>query len=386
MSRSILTKKWYSSFSFNKLLYPLLNILERAPLLESRCNRPLQMDFNDQLNALIFFHLEEHTSGSQLIQTLKEDVFARESIAPKKGIAKSSFFEAMNDRGLEQFLYVFQELQEQAAAVLPQKHPELGQLVAIDGSLIDAVLSMTWADYRAGSKKAKTHIGFDINRGIPRKIFLTEGNGGERPFVSIILQPGETGVTDRGYQSHKIFDLLPSEGKHYVARIKKNTTKICLASYLLDPESIVFYDAKVLLGQQGINQTEKPLRLVGYTVEGIEYWVATDRFDLTAEQIALIYKLRWDIETFFAWWKRHLKVYHLISRSQHGLMIQILAGLITYLLLAIYCHEEHGEPVSIKRVRELRSKIINETRGIDSFQPDTEKTGGKSTHNLHAIP
>ena len=51
--------------------------------------------------------LEEHTSGSQLIQTLKEDVFAREHIAQKKGIAKSSFFEAMNDRGLDQFLYVF---------------------------------------------------------------------------------------------------------------------------------------------------------------------------------------------------------------------------------------------------------------------------------------
>jgi len=386
MSRSVLTKKWHHSFSFGKLKHPLHNIMERAPLLESRCNRPLQMEFEDQLNALIFFHLEEHTSGSHLIQTLKEDVFAREHIAPKKGIAKSSFFEAMNDRGLDQFLYVFQELQNQAAAVLPQKHPELGQLVAIDGSLIDAVLSMTWADYRGGVKKAKTHIGFDINRGIPRKIFLTEGNGGERPFVSKILQPGETGVLDRGYQSHKNFDLLQSEEKHFVCRIKANTIKICLESYPLLPESIVFYDAKVLLGQQGINQTEGALRLVGYTVKGKEYWVATDRFDLTAEQIALIYKLRWDIETFFAWWKRHLKVYHLISRSQQGLLIQILAGLITYLLLAIYCHEEHGEHVSIKRVRELRNKIVNETRDIDSCQTDMELKGNKSTQNRHAIP
>jgi len=29
--------------------------------------------------------------------------------------------------------------------------------------------------------------------------------------------------------------------------------------------------------------------------------------------------------------------------------------------LAIYCHEEHGEPVSINRVRELCIKIRNET-------------------------
>ena len=153
--------------------------------------------------------------------------------------------------------------------------------------------------------------------------------------------------------------------------------KVCALSDFQD--TIVFYDAKVLLGQKGVSQTEKPLRLIGYEIEGIQYWVASDRFDLTAEQIAFIYKLRWDIETFFAWWKRHLKVYHLISRSRHGLMIQMLAGLITYLLLAIYCHEEHGEPVSIKRVRQLRNKILNESRVAEFNEPDIEPQDINST-------
>ncbi|MBV5338214.1 MAG: hypothetical protein J0665_01460 [Deltaproteobacteria bacterium] len=129
------------------------------------------MTLDDQLNVPIFFHLEEHTSGRHIVQSLKEDYFARTHIAPEKGIAKSSFFEAMNARGLKQFLYVFDELQKQAGDLLPQIFPELGQLVVLDGSLIDAVLSMAWADYRGGSKKTKKHIGFDINRGIPRKYF-----------------------------------------------------------------------------------------------------------------------------------------------------------------------------------------------------------------------
>ncbi len=386
MPRLLSAKAKFSTVSFKKLKHPLKKILEKAPPLESRCNRPLQMDFNDQLNALIFFHLEEHASGRHLLQDLKEDDFAREHIAPEKGISKTSFFEAMNDRGLAQFLYVFNALQEQARTVLPQKFPELGQLVAIDGSLIDSVLSMTWADYRGGAKKAKTHIGFDINRGIPRKIFLTAGNDGERPFVSKILEPGETGVLDRGYQHHKNFDILQSEGKHFVCRIKANTIKECLESIPLIEDTIVFYDAKVLLGQKGVCQTEKPLRLIGYEVEGIQYWVASDRFDLTAEQIAFIYKLRWDIETFFSWWKRHLKVYHLISRSRHGLMIQMLAGLITYLLLAIYCHEQHGEPVSIKRVRQLRNKILNESRVTESNESDREHLDNNPTKKLYASP
>ena len=43
-------------------------------------------------------------------------------------------------------------------------------------------------------------------------------------------------------------------------------------------------------------------------------------------------------------------------------MVQILAGLITCLLLAIYCHDQHEEKVSIKRVRQLRIQIQNELR------------------------
>jgi hypothetical protein len=43
-------------------------------------------------------------------------------------------------------------------------------------------------------------------------------------------------------------------------------------------------------------------------------------------------------------------------------MVQIFAGLITYLLMAIYCAEEHGEWVNMKRVRELRNTIQNELR------------------------
>jgi len=373
-----------TAHSYKRFCSPLHLALERIPKLTSRSNRPLQMEFEDQLHALIYFHLQEHTSGRHLLQSLEEDAFAREHIAPKKGIAKSSFFEAMNERGLEQFLLVFEALQQQASKVLPDKHPELGQLVAVDGSLIDAVLSMDWADYRKGAKKAKTHIGFDLNRSIPRTIFLTDGKAGERPFVERIIQPGETAVSDRGYQSHHDFDQLQAAGKHFVSRIKENTLRTCLESYPVASGSIVFYDAKVLLGREGINQTQTPLRLVGYTVGGKTYWVATDRFDLTAEQMALIYKLRWDIETFFAWWKRHLKVYHLISRSRHGLMIQMLAGLITYLLLAIYCHEQHGEPVNIHRVRQLRNQILNESRMEHS--PSMTLQGEEILETIYASP
>jgi len=322
----------------------------------------LQMSFEDQMKILIYYHLEEHDSGRHLLQVLAQQDFAATYIAPPGGIQKSAFFEAINTRGLEQALYVYADLQKQARAKLPMiKEVEaLGDLVAVDGSLIDATLSMEWADYRAGAKKAKIHLGFNVGQGLPHKIVLTDGKADERPQVERLVAPGQTGVYDRYYQCYKNFDDWQEQQRHFVCRIKASSRKTVVRENPVAPGSHVFYDAMALLGTKDLNQTARELRVVGYKADGKTYWVATDRFELTAEQVALIYKLRWTIESFFGWWKRHLKVYHLIARSPYGLLMQILSGLITYLLLAIYCHEQHGERVTIRRVREFRNTIRNE--------------------------
>ena len=159
--------------SFHELLVPAYRTLLYTLPLEAKGDRPLQMPFGHQLKALIFYHLEEYSSGSHLVQALEEDDFGRKEIAPPGGIKKSSFFEAVNHRGQEQLLCIFGKLQADAAQTLPKEYAHLGDLVSIDGSLIDAVLSMQWADYRDGLKKAKAHLVFDVNHSIPSKdIFL----------------------------------------------------------------------------------------------------------------------------------------------------------------------------------------------------------------------
>jgi hypothetical protein len=367
------------------IMTPVYNILPEITPLLSGCNQPLKMSFEDQLNIMVYYHLEENRSGCHLLQVLKEDDFAREHIAPVGGISKSSFFEDIGSRGLTQMMEVFEKLYAKTAKHLPKGHAELGDLTLIDGSLIDAVLSMYWADYRDDSKKAKIHIGFDLNLGIPKKIFLTDGKGAERPFVEKILAPGDTGVTDRGYQSNQLFDALQAAFKHFICRIKASTKKIVIRTNYVEPGSIVFYDAIVLLGSTACNQTKTEVRLVGYRVAGVNYWIATDRHDLTAEQIAFAYKLRWNIEIFFGWWKRHMKVYHLISRSKYGLMVQMLAGLITYILLAIYCQDQHHEKVSVKRLREICINIRNERDLRDILNDTGVKTDQPPDHqNIYA--
>jgi hypothetical protein len=65
-------------------------LAQSTPLL-SKGNRDLKLTFEDQLNALVLFHLEEHGSAQHLLQFLKEDDFAREYIAPENGIEKAAF-------------------------------------------------------------------------------------------------------------------------------------------------------------------------------------------------------------------------------------------------------------------------------------------------------
>lgn len=123
----------------------------------------------------------------------------------------------------------------------------------------------------------------------------------------------------------------------------------------------------------GITKTHNPF------VEG--YWASCLRENLTSSsygegletgrEFAQEPRQSFTRQIFFGWWKRHLKVYHLISRSQYGLMVQMLAGLITYILLAIYCHDQHQEKVSVKRLREISINIRNEM----SFEDIVNETG-----------
>ena len=92
----------------------------------------------------------------------------------------------------------------------------------------------------------------------------------------------------------------------------------------------------------------------------LEFYDFKGSLESSFQEIAFIFSLRWQIETFFAWWKKHLKVYHLISRNEHGVLIQLMAGLITYLLLVLYFHQRYGERPSIRRLREMRRHIRQE--------------------------
>ncbi len=326
--------------TFSTLLSPLEAQLPHLTPLESGSNKPLTYTFAHQIRGLVYYHIETCTSAQDLLFAAKCDGYVNRLLVPDSGLGESTFYEANASRGSTQMIELVDRLSRKAAKCVGISYAQLGHLVVIDGSLIGACLSMTWADYRKNVRKAKMHLGLDLDGSIPRKMILTQGKGAERPFVSHLLEEGETGVLDRGYQDHQRFDGWIEEGKHFVVRLKKNTKREVLEHLPFQKGTSIFFFAKVLLGDT-LHKMTYPVYLIGFKSRGKTYWIATDRQDLTAEQIAFIFSLRWQVETFFAWWKKHLKVYHLISRDPHGLLVQLLSGLITYLLLVIYFHQRY---------------------------------------------
>jgi len=101
---------WHIALSQQLLLKPLQQILIKAPPLKSGSNKPLAMNTEELLNILTYYHLQDFSSGRELLQALEEDDYARQFVAPADGIKRSTFFDTVNDRGVEQLLFVFTEL------------------------------------------------------------------------------------------------------------------------------------------------------------------------------------------------------------------------------------------------------------------------------------
>ena len=156
--------------TFSTLLTPLEAHLRYLTPLESGSNKPLSYTFAHQVRALVYYHVEAYTSGQDLLTAAGSDALVNWLLIPKTGLGESTFYEANTSRGSLQMQQLLDRLYKKASRCVGIPYVELGDLTAIDGSLIDACLSMAWADYRCGARKAKMHLGFDLNRGIPRKM------------------------------------------------------------------------------------------------------------------------------------------------------------------------------------------------------------------------
>lgn len=231
----------------------------------------------------------------------------------------------------------------------------------VDGTLLKGlpVLAETvLRDSRAAKLEGKVrlHTQFDLERGVPIRIDVTEGvsrgEADERAVLAKALESGRCYVEDRGYAKFKLFNEIVAAESSYVCRLRDNSVYQIVEQRTLsqdDVEAGVVFDGVVLLGETTKkieDRPDHPLRLIaipttphekrggsaGPASNGI-LLIATNLVDLPAWIIGLIYRYRWTIEVFFRFFKHVLGCRHLLSHDPVGIEIQTYCAIIACMLI-----------------------------------------------------
>jgi hypothetical protein len=234
---------------------------------------------------------------------------------------------------------------------------EIGKLRLIDSSGIRLPLNVgDWAKVSKNESGVKMHLRLVVSSPdtvYPDDVVPTTKNVGDRAVaVDLVTASDATYVMDRGYDDYKRMDQWIEANIRFVIRIRDRALTTVVEEYPLPESSNIVRDAKVHVGGD-FRSMKLPIRLIEFLDDkGRLYRLLTSRWDITAEEIANIYKNRWLIELYFKWIKQHLRLVKLYSYKPQAIWNQIYLSLITSLL--VKCVQmKTGTPESPWRVLQL---------------------------------
>jgi len=219
------------------------------------------------------------------------------------------------------------------------------ELIAVDGSFFTVAPRIAWALYNhSGKGNVRLHVQFNVFDGLPDRMTLTDGQGSEARQLRETLRAGCFYVMDRGFQDYDLFRDILKAGSGFLVRLRKSAHTETLQEQPLttaDQAAGIRRDAIVRLGRRDDQTPElPPLRLIEVTFtnrqgEQETMLLLTDRLDLPAWLIALIYQHRWQVELFFRWLKCMAHFKHFFSESLRGMTLQVYVTMIGLLLIAL---------------------------------------------------
>jgi hypothetical protein len=248
----------------------------------------------------------------------------------------------MSDANSQRPWQVFSEL---FAQMLPQAHRGLRRATADAVRLIDSTsirlssLSESWATFSADVFGAKAHVVYDPNADRPVYFAVTPANVNDITAAKAMpIEPGATYVYDLGYYDYGWWAVLDDAGCRFVTRLKKNTPFSAIEENRVPKNSNIVSDRighlPARLASSRKNPLQVPLREICVIIEsGKQLRIVTNDLDAPAEEIAELYKQRWQIELFFRWVKQTLRIRHFIGVSENAVRIQIAIALIAFLIL-----------------------------------------------------
>jgi len=210
-----------------------------------------------------------------------------------------------------------------------------------------------------GKKKGglKVHMLTDIHADTPQFVKISEARMHDKNFLQYLnLSAGSMVVFDKAYNYYLQFAKWTTTGVNFVCRLKDNAKYEVQGAPLfeknLEKEEFgvykvehihINYSETVEINVDGKKKTKKVkqkktlcLRLVFYKDDqGRKYKFITNNWEITDEEVALIYKCRWSIETTFKKLKQNFQLTYFYSDTENGIKTQVWCTLIAYLLLLV---------------------------------------------------
>jgi hypothetical protein len=265
--------------------------------------------------------------------------------------AKSTAGDALRDRGEEVFrLYYFSLIAyfRPLLSVSRKKDVSFEEFYAFDSttvSLFSQVMKGVGRNPKGDGKKKgglKVHMLTDVHSETALFAKISEAKMHDKKFLAH-LNPGKGSmlVFDKAYNYYRQFAEWSAEGVNFVCRLKDNA-KVQLQEVLFEKElskkeSGVYKVEHIHLDYKQDKQVKTVcLRLVYYRDEkNRKYKFITNNWEITAEEVALIYKYRWTIELTFKKLKQNFQLHFFYSDTENGIKTQIWCTLIAHLLLQV---------------------------------------------------
>jgi hypothetical protein len=210
----------------------------------------------------------------------------------------------------------------------------------IDSTTINLCLSLyPWAKFRRTKAAVKMHTKMDAKTSIPDFIHISDGKMHDVNVLDMIaIQNGSFYVMDRGYLDFARLYRIHLAGAYFIIRAKKNLKFERVYSTKANKVEGVKCDQIVkLTGFYTSQDYPEKLRRVKYYDKETDKTLVflTNNFELSALEVAMLYKHRWFIETFFKWIKQHLKIKSFWGNSINAVKTQIWIAISVYVIVLI---------------------------------------------------
>lgn len=344
------------------------NVLDRLVDRYKSNKRVRQLSTQNQFVAMLYAQLSDAQS-LRAIEASFESHAARLYHLGASEVSRSTLSDANAKRSCAVFTELLSELMGRCEASLADKVADAVYLVDSTGFRLNS-LSADWARFCSGVHGAKLHIVYNPDSGRPSFAELTPANVNDITVAKAMpIRPGATYVFDLGYYDYGWWAELDAAGCRLVTRLKVNTPLSVTAENEVPEGSCVLSDRIGLLparqAKSRKNPFQDPVREIKVRTEtGKILRIVTNDLDAPAEEIAELYKRRWQIELFFRWIKSTLKIRHFFGTSENAVRIQIAVALIAFLLLRM-AHTVQNSVTSLLIFTRLVAQNLMQRRRID---------------------